>query len=195
MIDATPENVWRVFRDPKVTKKMGGHYVSDWKVGMAFGWKGNDGKTYTQGKILALEENKLLEHNLYLSAKSNTVTSVITYRINSKDGKTFLHGKEVPSEPLDDEEEVDSTATAVAEPSSPGEYFDLIDRWAVQRPPITPAQVLNAKRYLYIVFKGFSYEAFGRDFLATSTRFGSPHNPEEHDTLYRALVEEAPPAA
>lgn len=83
----------------------------------------------------------------------------------------------------------------VAEPSSPGEYFDLIDRWAVQRPPITPAQVLNAKRYLYIVFKGFSYEAFGRDFLATSTRFGSPHNPEEHDTLYRALVEEAPPAA
>jgi len=38
-INASPAKVWSVFRDPKVTKEMGGHYVSDWKVGSTFSWK------------------------------------------------------------------------------------------------------------------------------------------------------------
>lgn len=40
VINATPENVWRVFTDPSITQQMGGEYMSDWKVGSTLGWKG-----------------------------------------------------------------------------------------------------------------------------------------------------------
>lgn len=83
----------------------------------------------------------------------------------------------------------------VSEPASPEEYFRLLEAWSGARPAITESQIQAAKEYLYIVFKGFSYEAWGRDFLATSARLGSPRNPEEHDAFFRALVEEAPDAA
>jgi len=43
-ISAPVSKVWRVFTDPVLTGQMGGEYVSDWKVGSPFGWKGLDGK-------------------------------------------------------------------------------------------------------------------------------------------------------
>ena len=63
-INATAANVWRVFTDPVVTKQMGGRYKTDWKVGSAFGWEGNDGELYSHGKILQIQKNKLLQHNI-----------------------------------------------------------------------------------------------------------------------------------
>lgn len=38
-INAPLEKVWSVFTDPKVTKEMGGKYITDWKVGSDFGWQ------------------------------------------------------------------------------------------------------------------------------------------------------------
>lgn len=103
-INASPEKVWSVFRDPKVTKKMGWHYVSDWKVGSTFGWKWNDGVLYTHGTIMQLVENSLLQHSVMDEDNRKLVASVITYKIKEKDGKTFLHGKEQATEALEGED-------------------------------------------------------------------------------------------
>jgi uncharacterized protein YndB with AHSA1/START domain len=93
-INATPANVWRVFTDPVVTKKMGGHYVSTWKVGDSLQWKGEDGKLYTYGIILELEPDRLLKHSLYDLKTKTRVTSVITYQLENKSTYTLLHAEE-----------------------------------------------------------------------------------------------------
>lgn len=64
-INTSPNNVWRVFTDPVITSQMGDEYVTDWKTGSSFGWKGADGKMYTQGSILQLDKEKLLKHSLF----------------------------------------------------------------------------------------------------------------------------------
>src|SRR5688572_13701194 len=78
-INAAPAKVWRVFTDPAVTKQMGGEYVTDWKAGSTFGWKGRDGKMHTSGIILDLEPEKLLKHNLSDMNDPGTLLSTITY--------------------------------------------------------------------------------------------------------------------
>ena len=93
-ISATPANVWRVFTDPVVTKKMGGHYVSTWKVGDSLQWKGEDGKFYTYGIILEIEPDRLLKHSLYDLKTKTRVTSIITYRLENKNSYTVLHAEE-----------------------------------------------------------------------------------------------------
>ena len=94
IIHAWPKSVWRVFTDPVVTKKMGGHYVSGWEVGKSLEWKGEDGQLSTYGIILELEPERLLKHSLYDMKTKSKVTSVITYMLEQKENNTILHAEE-----------------------------------------------------------------------------------------------------
>jgi len=101
LINATPDKVWQVFTNPEVTRRMGGEYVSDWKVGSSFGWKGTDGKMYTQGVILQIEKNKLLQHHLF-NPDGHSILSTITYELQNNNGSTLLLAKEDPVESYED---------------------------------------------------------------------------------------------
>lgn len=105
IIDATPDKVWRVFTDAKVTKQMGGKYLTDWKIGGAFGWQGNDNEVYSHGKILQLVKEKLLQHSIFDPDDRKITASVITYRLTEKEGKTYLHGREEMQEMPETEED------------------------------------------------------------------------------------------
>ena len=94
-ISATPQAVWRVFTDPSVTKKMGGHYISTWKVGETLQWKGEDGQLSTYGIILEIETERLLKHSLYDMKTKSRITSIITYRLEDQESYTLFHAEEV----------------------------------------------------------------------------------------------------
>jgi uncharacterized protein YndB with AHSA1/START domain len=89
-INASTKKVWSIFTNPKVTKQMGGEYVSKWKVGSSFGWKGQDGRIYTNGIILALEPHKLLKHTLFDLKDKDRVLSVITYELKKNGEGTII---------------------------------------------------------------------------------------------------------
>lgn len=93
-INAPVENVWRVFTEPAITRQMGGEYATDWKVGSDFGWKGPDGTMYTYGKILQVEPERLIQHNLFDMEDKNTLLSVITYRFKGDGATTILSARE-----------------------------------------------------------------------------------------------------
>jgi len=105
-INAPASKVWQVFTDPAVTRQIGGEYVSDWKVGSSFGWKGLDGKMITNGTILKIEPENLLQHNLFNSVGS--VNSVITYEFSEKNGVTTLYAREDFTQPVIDKEYADA---------------------------------------------------------------------------------------
>ena len=105
-INAPASKVWQVFTDPAITRQMGGEYVSDWKVGSSFGWKGLDGKMVTNGTILKIEPEKLLQHNLLNSVGS--VNSVITYEFSEKNGITTLYAREDFIQPVTDKDYADA---------------------------------------------------------------------------------------
>lgn len=101
LINATPAKVWRVFTDPAITRKMGGEYITDWKAGSSFGWKGTDGKMYTQGLILQIIPYQLLQHRLF-KPDGHSVLSTITYELQDQQGATLLLAKEDPVESYED---------------------------------------------------------------------------------------------
>jgi uncharacterized protein YndB with AHSA1/START domain len=109
-INAPVETVWRVFTDPVLTSKMGGKYVTDWKVGSDFGWMGNDGVMYTRGALIDLKKNELIQHDLFDAEDTGEVTSVITYKFTAQGKKTLLTGTEGPTDDLDEEEYADALA-------------------------------------------------------------------------------------
>lgn len=109
-INAQLDTVWRVFTDPTLTSKMGGKYVTDWKVGSDFGWMGNDGVMYTRGALLDIKKHELIEHDLFDAEDTGEVTSVITYKFTAQGDKTLLTGSEKPTEELDEEEYADAVA-------------------------------------------------------------------------------------
>ena len=76
----------------------------------------------------------------------------------------------------------------VEEPVTRDGYFSLLERHALeaQRPSLT--QIIQGKRYLHVVFKGFSFEACGRNYRATGCRLGHMASQSEHDRFYRILV-------
>lgn len=80
----------------------------------------------------------------------------------------------------------------VAEPKSTAEYFALLDRWAMHAGRPSAGQILQGKRYLHLVFKGFSLEAGGRTYRATSYLMGRMPNQKEHDRFYRILAGQEP---
>lgn len=81
-INAPVSKVWRVFTDPSLTRQMGGEYVSDWKVGSSFGWRTLDGKMVTNGTIMKILPDELLQNSLLNSVGSTN--SVITYEFDEK---------------------------------------------------------------------------------------------------------------
>lgn len=109
-IKAPVETVWRVFTDPTLTEKMGGKYITDWKVGSDFGWMGNDGVMYTRGALLNLKKHELIEHDLFDAEDTGEVTSVISYKFASQGNNTILTGTEGQTEDLDEEEYADAVA-------------------------------------------------------------------------------------
>jgi uncharacterized protein YndB with AHSA1/START domain len=93
-INASTKKVWSVFTDPGVTRKMGGEYVSEWKVGSSFGWKGKNSGLYTNGIILELEPGKLLKHSLLDLNDKDRMLSVITYKFEKNGAGTILSARE-----------------------------------------------------------------------------------------------------
>lgn len=103
-INAPISKVWRVFTDPVLTRQMGGEYVSEWKAGSSFSWKGLDGQTLTRGEILTIEPEKILQHKLLSTDGSSSVISVITYKFDEENGRTTIVAREEFSNPVGDEE-------------------------------------------------------------------------------------------
>jgi uncharacterized protein YndB with AHSA1/START domain len=92
-INAPVQKVWEVFKNPEMTKKIGGEYITSWKEGSFFGFKKLDGTMATQGILLAVEPHKLLSHTLF-EEDEKTVMATLTYTFKEEDGKTVLSGRE-----------------------------------------------------------------------------------------------------
>jgi uncharacterized protein YndB with AHSA1/START domain len=105
-INAPLSKVWRMFTDPVLTRQMGGEYLSDWKVGSSFSWKGIDGEVLTHGTILKIEPERLLQHDLINpdAPASESILSVITYEFREQNGCTMILSREDFSHPINDEE-------------------------------------------------------------------------------------------
>lgn len=80
----------------------------------------------------------------------------------------------------------------VEEPATMAEYFELLNRWSVEAPRPSAAQVRQGKRYLHVVFKGFSFEAGSRSYRADQLRFGDMPNQPEHDRFFRIVCGDEP---
>lgn len=78
------------------------------------------------------------------------------------------------------------------EPTSREDYFQLLETWgrAAVRP--TASQIEAGRRYLHLVFKGFSFEASSRNYRATGFRLGAMPNQSEHDHFYQIILGEKP---
>ena len=101
-INAPVSQVWRVFTDPVLTRQMGGEYVSNWEVGSSFSWRGLDGRPLTNGTIMKIEPERLLQHTLLNSVGSTD--SVITYEFDENEGVTTLRAREDFTNPIKDNE-------------------------------------------------------------------------------------------
>lgn len=73
-----------------VWKRLCEAYASDWEVGSSIQGRGAD------GKILKLEPEKLLKHNLLRMSADGvaTLSSVITYELREHNGMTILVARE-----------------------------------------------------------------------------------------------------
>jgi uncharacterized protein YndB with AHSA1/START domain len=105
-ISAPVSKVWSVFIDPVLTRQMGGEYVSDWKVGSPFQWKGLDGTIITNGSIVDVIPERRIKHNLLNSVGS--INSVITYEFEEENGITRLRAREDFSQPIPENEYADA---------------------------------------------------------------------------------------
>lgn len=92
-----------MFSDPAFARQMGGEYVSDWKAGSLIGWKGVDGTMLTNGKILRIEPEKLLQHSLFTPGTTYVMATVL-YELSEKNGVTTLNIREDLMNPVSDEE-------------------------------------------------------------------------------------------
>ena len=104
-INAPVSKVWRVFTDPVLTRQLGGEYVSEWKIGSSFSWKGLDGQLLTRGEIVTIEPEKILQHKLLSTDTTSPeyVISVITYKFKEENGRTTIQAREDFSHTVDDE--------------------------------------------------------------------------------------------
>jgi hypothetical protein len=82
----------------------------------------------------------------------------------------------------------------VEEPHSKEEYFTIIEKFAKENICTNQQQVLAAKEYLYLIFKGFSFEAYGKNFRANTCKLNAMPNQAEHDKFYKIIlrIENAP---
>lgn len=80
----------------------------------------------------------------------------------------------------------------VTEPATREDYFAQIERWARRAERPDENQIRQGKRYLHMVFKGFSFEATARNYRATEMRLGAMPDQPNHDRFYRILVGDEP---
>jgi len=78
------------------------------------------------------------------------------------------------------------------EPSTEVEYFSVLDRLTALEERPAPARMLAAKRYLHMVFKGFSFPGAGVDFMPTSCRLNEMPEREFHERFFRILTGDEP---
>jgi hypothetical protein len=74
------------------------------------------------------------------------------------------------------------------EPATEEEYYSLLDTYDQGNIVPNESQKQKAMEYLYMVFKGFSFEAFGKNFSAGSTIMNKMSNQKEHDTFYKIIL-------
>jgi hypothetical protein len=80
----------------------------------------------------------------------------------------------------------------VLEPDNKLDYFQKIEEWIFAQDRPTPMQISQGKRYLYVVFKGFSFEACSPDYRATGFIIDKMPNQEEHDKFYKIMIGDLP---
>lgn len=79
----------------------------------------------------------------------------------------------------------------VHEPDTKDSYFKLISKVAKgEKYTTTDEEKAMAKKYLYVVFKGFSYPAQGKDYSARTLRLNEMPQQETHDHFYKILTGE-----
>jgi uncharacterized protein YndB with AHSA1/START domain len=110
LINTSPEKIWKVFTDPKVTRQMGGEYTSEWKDNSFFGWKNLNGQQITFGQIIHYNPGSMLEHRLFTGEDQTEISSVITYRTEETNGKTTLYAQEKLMYDVSDAEQPDLEA-------------------------------------------------------------------------------------
>lgn len=76
----------------------------------------------------------------------------------------------------------------VAEPLTQGDYFAALDSMSSKPSRPSVDSISAARKYLYLVFKGFSFQAQGRDFKPMSLDLERPAAPIEHDAFFRILA-------
>jgi hypothetical protein len=81
----------------------------------------------------------------------------------------------------------------VIEPESKNKYFEILEEWSKNITKPSPIEIQNAKRYLHMVFKGFSFESQGRTYRSMSNLIHNMPNQNEHDKFYKILFGEIPP--
>lgn len=75
----------------------------------------------------------------------------------------------------------------VEEPADAAAYFAALDAWCQRPERPSAARVQAAKRYLHLVFKGFSFRAQGSDFRAMSLDLDRPEAPAEQEAFFRIV--------
>lgn len=78
------------------------------------------------------------------------------------------------------------------EPTSCENYFRLLENWGCTSVRPTASQIAEGRKYLHLVFKGFSFEASSRNYRATGFRLGAMPNQSEHDHFYQIILGEKP---
>ena len=106
-IEAPASTVWGMFTDPAFTKQMGGEYVSNWKVGSPLKWLNSAGQILTNGTILKIEPNKILQHSLFSNPESLSVMAILTYKLVGSGDRTTVRIREDFTNSITEEERVD----------------------------------------------------------------------------------------
>jgi len=76
----------------------------------------------------------------------------------------------------------------VHEPISKTDYFKILDKWVTVQERPTRSQIIQGKKYLYVIFKRFSFEAFSPSYKATGLAFDKLQNSDNHNNFYKILI-------
>ena len=80
----------------------------------------------------------------------------------------------------------------VNEPATQEEFFALIDYYSKTEKKVSADQIQKAKEYLYMVFRGFSFEAHSNTWRASSCILNNMPHQQEHDRFYKILLKLEP---
>jgi len=99
-INAHAHHVWNALTQAEQTRQwiggfgLDGEMVSDWQLNSAVLWKNNDGTIIVEGRVTALEPERLLRFTVFdVRSEKPPVTPEdgITYQLSENGGRTTLH--------------------------------------------------------------------------------------------------------